>query len=174
MQSIKILQEFEKPIKEALTHYPNLHTENIHFIFSHKKLPYAARPHIWRLINPFLKRKYYIIISKDSGELREPTLLKNLSYQAQVGVLGHELAHILYYSQNSALQIIWDGIRYLFIPFRGRFKKLTDRIVIDQGLGEHLLQWCTEVYPTKQKDGKRADVYYKPFEIAEILKNKNS
>lgn len=158
----------------ALSHYPELLEEYVIFIFKNTLLPYASRPEINTLVIPFVKKKYKIIISNKTNVTRTPALLKNLSFEAQIGALGHELAHTTYYSNTNKIKIILDGIRYLSSSFKEKFEKMTDRIAIDHGLGPHIYAWSKEVYPTKMADGKRGEIYYTPEEILKIITAQNN
>jgi len=79
------------------------------------------------LINPFGNKKYLIIISSKSTALREPTLLKNLNFNAQIGALGHELAHTAYFHQHKKRTILRDGVKYgISIRYKEKFEKMTE------------------------------------------------
>lgn len=156
-------------INKALSYYPELENESIEFIYTTSKLPYFSRPSIISILRPFYKRTYIIGISKKSTELREPTLLSNLSPNAQIGAIGHELAHIIYYRKRNLFQLLFDGLRYLNKKFRAKFERMTDRIAIQHGLGKELYSWSKEVFPTKRIDGDRGEIYYSPEQLKKII-----
>ena len=161
---------FETQALIALSHYPQLKTAHICFIVKPAKLPYASKPAFFSLLRFWTPKKYVITISNQSTALREPTLLKNLGFNAQIGALGHELAHTAYYQKTGRLKIIAAGIRYGSNAFKEKFEKMTDRIALVHGLGRYLLEWNRAVYPIKIKDGKRSKIYYSPDELSELLK----
>lgn len=156
----------------ALSYYPELRDEPIRFVIKKAKLPYASRPQTWTLLTPFVRKKYIVVISDQSIDLREKTLLKNMTFSAQTGALGHELAHTLYYSKSSKAKIMLTAVKYLFPSFKEKFEKMTDLIAIEHGLGLQIYEWNKHVYPVKILDGKRAKIYYSPDEILEILKRR--
>ena len=169
---ISIPDAIKEPALLALEHYPELRGERIEFRIKSAQLPYAARPRIWTLFLPFVQKRYVITISNRATSLREPSLIQNLSAQAQVGALGHELAHIAWYQKRSKIRILSTGVRYACSDtFKGHLEKETDRIAIAHGLGAYILKWNEEVYPIKMKDGKRGSRYYTPDEIRALVKN---
>lgn len=167
----KMPKAYEIPILLALSHYPELHSEKITFRIKKSKLPYLSRPTLGSIVWPFGSKKYIIIISNQSTKLREPTLLENLRFNAQIGALGHELGHTAYFKNRRRYKIMADGIRYWSLGYKKKLERLTDEIAIRHGLGNQILEWNKAVYPVKLRDGKRAKIYYNPQEITEILKH---
>lgn len=145
LKNKKLVKEYEMQIKGALLYYPELHDAKITFRVKKIKSPLMARPTIWAIFRKPSKRHYYITVSSKTNEKLEPILLKNLSYNAQVGVLGHELSHIAdFHSQKS-------GYFYKLLFWQLNSKKIdkmeneTDQRCIDHGLGFQLLDWSQEV-----------------------------
>ncbi|NJN35662.1 MAG: hypothetical protein HC817_16755 [Saprospiraceae bacterium] len=110
-----------------------------------------------------------------------PILLKNLSFNAQIGVLGHELSHISdFHGRKSSF-----FIRLLFMQFSkkamDKFENDTDRRCIAHGLGYQLLSWSEEVRhnlgikkwrgASLSEDQKR-ERYMSPDSILEVLKTR--
>lgn len=170
-QNKSLPKGFEAQALVALSHYPQLKEARICFKVKPAKLPYASKPAFASLLCFWEPRKYNITISSQSTALRAPTLLKNLSFKAQVGALGHELAHTAYYQQTGRFKIVAVGIRYASDAFKEKFEKMTDRIALAHGLGPYLLEWNRAVYPIKQQDGKRAQIYYSPEQLSKLIDN---
>lgn len=168
-----IPQAFELPTLVALSHYPELTSTPIRFKVKKAKLPYASKPTAGSMLRFWGPKSYVVTISSRSTAIREPTLLKNLCFQEQVGALGHELAHASYYEQQTRSSVLRSGIRYANIRFKSRFEKMTDRIALDHGLAPYLLAWNTAVYPVKLQDGKRAHIYYTPAELSALISTLN-
>lgn len=160
---------FETSARKALAHYPELRDAHLVFIVRPQKLPYSSRPRLGSLLLPFGPKKHRVFISSRSTPLREPTLLAHLSPTEQVGALGHELAHAAWYERTPKWKILLTGLRYYFPKHRERFEKMTDRMAVEHGLGAELLAWNRAVWPTKQRDGRRARYYYAPDELAKIV-----
>ena len=165
----KLPAGFELQALIALSYYPELRDEHVVFVQKKAAIPYASRPGIFSLLNPFSKKKYRVIISTKTNALRTPTLLENLDFNAQIGALGHELAHTAYYYKTRKLKILVNGIQYLDRSFEGKFEKMTDRIAIGHGLGTQIYTWCKAIFPVKKRDGKRSEIYYPPKAIFELL-----
>ena len=136
---------FKQQISGALMFYPELKYIKIKFKVKKAIVPLSARPRVWATFQKPKNRKYLIIISSASIGKLEPILLKNLSFNAQVGVLGHEISHISDFNQRRGLYFI----KLLFMQFSKKamdiFENNTDRRTIEHGLGYQLLAWSTEV-----------------------------
>lgn len=136
-----IPKQLEHAVLVALAHYPELIKIHIEFIITQNAFfPYASRPKISDIFKPSEKRRYQIIIADHSKNL-EKVLLKNLTSEAQVGILGHELAHTAFYLTQDTLGLLKTALRYFWPSFRERFEKDTDRSTIAHGLGEELYKY---------------------------------
>ncbi|MTI32510.1 hypothetical protein [Xanthovirga aplysinae] len=144
-------KQYETPILIALSYYPELKEDHIDFVLTNSSSPFYSIPNIKSLHKGNKHWKYVIGISKKVIPGYDHALLENLHLNAQVGVLGHELAHILHYKSLKREEIIALGIKYLFsLEFRAQFEKNTDRRTITQGLGWQLYDWAK----TLRKEGR--------------------
>ena len=103
----------------------------------------------------------------------ENLLLKNLPFNSQVGVIGHELSHTVYYLNRNFVQITGVGIHYFFPKFRGRFEKDTDIRTINHGMGWLLYDFAKFVraLPDMQQHEDWIDKFYlNHYEIIEYMK----
>jgi len=165
----KILpQNFEIQALVALSHYPELKNEQIEFRFKKAKSAHAARPDFWSVFKPKNKRKYIVIISPEVKEHLEYSRLEHLNYNAQIGVLGHELAHIADYSQRNFCGILGFGIRYTRNKTIAEIETATDMRAVEHGLGYQLLAWSESVHKMLEADG-RGERYLKPNQIRKVL-----
>ena len=169
----KILPKgFELQALIALSHYPELKNIQIEFRFKKAKIAHTCRPSFLSTFKNKNKRKYIVTISNVISKDLEMTRLKNLSYNAQIGVLGHELGHVSEYIQFNFCKLISYGVNYSNEKGIIEIENRTDKITIDHGLGFQLLEWSTEVHDFHIKDG-RGDRYLAPSEIHnEISRNK--
>ena len=160
---------FELQALVALSHYPELVNVPIVFKFRKKKIAHTSRPDFWSILNPFQQRRYEIVISDDVADDLEAGMLKNMSYNAQIGVLGHELGHTAFYLDKSVWQLVVTGIRYANKVFRKGFENDTDLAAIDHNLGYQLLAWSETVHVLLEKAG-RGENYLKPVVILETIR----
>ena len=92
---------FELQALLALSHYPELKTVNIRFVDDDVDIPLSSRPHQASLLKGAEKRHYLVVIDSNREQGNGAFLLKNQPFNAQVGILGHELAHTVYYLDRS-------------------------------------------------------------------------
>ncbi len=164
----KLPKGFELQALIALSHYPQLKNIPIKFVVEPTLIPLASRPNPMSLLKPWQEREYLVVISsKSSIAALEPILLKNLSYNAQIGVLGHELAHTVFYLDKSSLKIVKIALSYPLPSYRIKFESDTDKRAIKHGLGWQLHQWSKETQASmgnsEQKDEKDKSTVEKSY-----------
>lgn len=121
----------------ALSYYPEL--KDVKIVFRSKKLKtsMAARPTVMSAFKRKGKRKYFITLNDVNANIPfDPA-----SFNAQVGVIGHELAHISYYEKQSKWTLIKLPFKYLNKKFRVKFERDTDMRTITHNLGWQLYGW---------------------------------
>lgn len=141
----KIPDEIKAQALIALSFYPELENRCITFRFRKRKTPLSSRPRLFSLFKRKQNRKYVITISTKTTSRLEPILFKNLPYNAQIGVLGHEIGHIVEYNQKKNLQIVGLAFKLLNSKYVNSFEFNTDRIAIKHGLGYPLYDWSSYV-----------------------------
>ncbi len=129
----------------TLSFYPELKDLYIMLRQRQRKTPLTSRPRISSVFRKKMNRRYLITISTKSSEELSPILFGNLPFNAQIGVLGHELAHISDYNSKSSLQLIGDFLGLLDSGRTDRFEYNTDLICINHGLGYQLYDWSRYV-----------------------------
>ena len=157
----------------ALSHYPELIDVPIEFVQHEAYIPLSSRPDPLTLLLPWKKRKYLVVISTKSVKAFESILLKNLPYNGQVGVFGHELAHTVDYLDKSALKVVQIAYNYATSgAFQKTFERATDLRSIKHGLGYQLRSMSKDITnkikqnPALAKEvGRTKDNYYTPEEI---------
>jgi hypothetical protein len=68
--------------------------------------------------------------------------LKDVPFNAQIGVIGHELGHIIDYEKRTKSGIFARGIDYLSHKRKKAFEYKIDSITIEKGLGWQLYEWA--------------------------------
>jgi hypothetical protein len=167
-----LVKQYELQTLLALSHYPQLREVAITFYEEEAILPLASRPAPSSMLSGKDKWLYNIIISTKSVEALEPILLKNVPFNGQVGIIGHELAHTAYYQDKSVLQMLLIALNYPFPSFRAAFEKNTDRRTIAHGLGWQLLEYASfarKVMPYDETD-LGSNYYLSPTEIETLIK----
>ena len=140
-----IPKDYNDAIIIALQYYPKLAKTKIKFKVKNQLAPLSARPTIWSTFVKPHKRKYIICISDKSIEKLNPILLKNLSFNAQIGVIGHELSHISEYNSKKGAFFIRLAFKHFLKKKMDLFEFNTDMRCIEHGLGYQLLSWSEEV-----------------------------
>src|SRR5437868_7803669 len=84
----RIPPAYEKQVLIALSYFPELIDIEIEFRFKHTNTSFSTRPSIASVLKRSSQRKYIITISDSSKEKLVPLQLKNLDFNAQIGVLG--------------------------------------------------------------------------------------
>lgn len=146
LESNKIIPEgIKTQALFALSYYPELKKVKIIFRIREKKTPLTTRPDLLSLLKNRQKRSYIITISSKSDEKLTPILFFNLPLNAQIGVLGHELAHVSDFNNKSTIELISLFFKMFSSDFVDRFEFNTDLICINHGLGYQLLDWSKYV-----------------------------
>lgn len=167
-----ICDTFRTQILIALSYYPELKDAHIQFARRRIKTTMACRPKWTFFLKPRDKRVYLILINK--RRRIEGVLLRNVPFNAQIGVIGHELGHVVDYSQKGFLRIAGTGIGYLFRNYRRKLEATIDRITIAHGLGWQVYDFADFVMnrsdaPKSYKRYKRKN-YLSPLQIKKHIR----
>ena len=142
---------FELQALIALSFFPELKNTYILFDVKPAYSLLQTRPLIQGIL--FKRtRDFSITISDSSYWKLNPIMLDPMNFNAQVGVLGHELSHVSDFSRRSFLSLAWSGICHLSTKYIDRFEFKTDSICIAHGLGYQLLAWSKFVRLTLHID----------------------
>jgi len=144
----EIPPQFEKPILTALSYFPEL--KNVHIVFRIKKAysSLTTKPNFAGVFKRKNRRTYIITISNETIDTLKPLLLQNLTFEQQVGVIGHELSHVVDFNSNNFPQTIGVGIGHISKKYLDKMEFNTDRICIQHGLGKYLLAYSKHVRET--------------------------
>ena len=137
---------YESQILIALSYFPELKNTSIEFRLKNTNTPLSSRPKLFGLLQSAKNRKYIVTISEATNSRLEPILFKNLNFNAQVGVLGHELSHISDYMTKGFGKMSNLLLIEIFSKNQvDQFERRTDLICINHGLGYQLLDWSKSV-----------------------------
>ncbi len=152
-----IPQEFEKEILISLSHYPELSKTKIKFCYANIFTSMKAVPSLIFLFQKRENRTYRIVMNKK--QCSGTNIMQRAGSAAVIGVVGHELGHILDYSRHSNMSLLKLLISY--IPKKGRIEteKRADKIAIDHNLGKQLLEFNNHILRDACMDPKY--IHYK-------------
>ena len=165
--------QFSDEINEVYGTFGEL--QNTKIIFKSAKISTSlnARPTILSLLfRRRTKRTYVVRIN--CSEKDSIITLDEVPKEAVVGVIGHELCHIVDYHQKSFWGVLGRGFAYLSKKKKSRFEKEIDSVAISRGFGEGVYSWSDYLLnhsdaTKKYKEFKRL-IYLEPEEIKEIMK----
>ncbi len=146
-QQKKFPSRYEKEILTALSFFPELKQHRVDFVLRKGYAPLSSRPTFGGLLRSARRRKYKVFISTGSGNGWDSIILAHAPYNARIGVLGHELSHVLNFSQMSGLQLAWLGVSHVSKKYMNRFEYRTDSLCIAQGMGDYL--YAMSIYARK-------------------------
>jgi len=159
----------------AFQFYPELSQVNISFVEKKISTSMAARPKILSLLRAREHRKYVIYFNNNENKMTD-ILPENLPFDARVGVLGHEMAHVTDYEKLSTIEIIFYGIRYFNRSQRRIIEYRTDSIAVAHGLGYQLQHFAEYVQSSSISDDYKSykrDIYMTSEEIEVLMKELN-
>lgn len=152
----------------ALRHYPEL--SDVHMNVDLKKISATmmAQPTLGFLFHKQENRRYQIFVNKTQAN--NGMYYKDLTFNSQVGWIGHEFAHILDYTQKTNKQLLVFISKY--ISSKKELKKTeceADRVAIRHGLGKQLLEGVNYFYNnnrvSKAYREKKKSYYLSPEQI---------
>lgn len=175
-----LLADYEKQMLIALSYFPDLKDIKIKFRLRNRETPLATRPTFFSMFRSAKKRTYIITISKKSTNYLDTIIFRNLNYNAQIGVLGHELCHISDYLNKGFGEM--SSIAFIQIFSKkavDKFEFNTDLNCINHGLGYQLLDWSINVRGNLKRVNwlgavnltadEKSERYMNPFTIMDIL-----
>ncbi|MEL6562097.1 MAG: hypothetical protein AAFQ94_28180 [Bacteroidota bacterium] len=134
---------FEEAALIAFSAYPELKDVRIDMVLTESGAPMESNFDIITLFGSGENRVYKILLNNAPKTNFDPILLRSLPFDAQVGILAHELGHVAYYHKLNTLQIAKWGISYLLDDeFRAIHERSTDMMTIYHGLGSQIYQYA--------------------------------
>ncbi len=134
---------FEVAAAIAYSAYPQLREVTIDMVMTDYGPPMMADIEIWTLFGPRNKRKYIVKLNDQRDTHFDEILLRSLPFDAQVGILAHELGHVAYYHNLNIFQFAKWGLRYLWEDdFQVAHERTTDLMPVYHGLGSQIYQYA--------------------------------
>lgn len=143
---LKNFEDYDAAALIALSRYPELRDIEISFEISDSGAPMESSFDLSTILNDPDKRKYIIYLLESEGSMFDPILMANLPFNAQIGILAHELGHTAYYHRLNFWQIAKWGIMYTINPgFRSKHERSTDLLPVYRGLGVQIYDYAEYV-----------------------------
>jgi len=139
---------YEKEALVALSHFPELKDVSVKFRIKKSFATLKTRPTFFSMFMPRGHRSYVITISNKTTSKLMPLLFQNISTEARIGVIGHELSHVLDFSTKNDWQCFKVAVGHLSPRYLDRFEYNTDMICIRHGLGQDLEAWSKYIRKT--------------------------
>ncbi len=158
---------FELAALVAYSSYPELKDVRIDMELTLSGAPMESSFDIMTLFGSGKNRIYKIYLNDGVDTPFDEILLRALPFDAQVGILAHELGHVAYYHKLNTLQIGKWGLEYLLDgEFRAIHERTTDLMPVYHGLGSQIWQYAWFVRydpscaPLYKSFGSFMDQYY--------------
>jgi len=134
---------FEVAAAIACSAFPQLKDVKIDMILTPGGAPMEATVAIRSLFGARKNRRYKILLNDAKDSFFDPILLRSLPFDAQVGVIAHELGHVVYYHELNLLEFGRWGLNYLRDDkFRAVHERSTDLMPVYYGLGSQIYQYA--------------------------------
>ena len=163
---------FELPSLIALSYYPELENHFIRFRQKNIKTTMQCVPRADFIFRKKENRVYRISIDNKVKNKRG-LLLKDVPFNAQVGVIGHELAHVIDYNSKSGIGILLLGTGYLFHGKRRQIENRVDELAIAHGLGYQVSDFSNFVLNNQELNERylkyKRKFYYSPTQLMQVM-----
>ncbi|WP_163716424.1 hypothetical protein [Mangrovibacterium lignilyticum] len=168
----KIPDEFREQAYVALSYYPELKGKKLKFKFKNQKTTMSCIPR-WDFLFRKKANRTYVIRIDNKLKNNEGVLLADVPFNAQIGVIGHELGHVIDYEGKSIWGLIGTGFGYLFPAYRHQLENQIDEITIHRGLGNQLAAFADYVFHESQANEKylqyKRKYYYQAEQIHSLM-----
>lgn len=166
-----LVDDFRLPILVALAQYPELSDTKISFRLAKKE---SAGKTTFTFLSFFNRRKHFIIYINNDPK-NTGILFEDASFNAQVGMIGHELAHVVEFESLGTKATIWWALNYLAKYRRRKIEQEIDRATIKHGLGWQLFSWNSFVLKSSSVNPRykliKERYYLLPAQIEKIISN---
>jgi hypothetical protein len=144
----KLLPGYEKEILSVLFFFPELKNVPIEFRFRKSVSTLKTRPALFSLFMPRGHRKYIITVSNRTPPNLEAIRFDKLPQKARMGVLGHELSHVVDFNRKTIWQSFKTALGHFSTHYLDSLEFNTDKICIEHGLGDELEEWSRFIRTT--------------------------
>lgn len=171
----------EAPIKEALSHYPELADTRIDFVFREniKKSFMQAQPRWYGIFQRKKNRSYVIQMTPVMMLNNQSIPIEEIPHQVIVGWIGHELGHVMDYNHRMGVGLVAFGIGYVTSSrYKTGAEHMADIYAISHGLGSQILATkefiLDNAHIDKTYKNKIKSFYMSPEEVLERIQQNES
>jgi hypothetical protein len=170
-QHKNFIDKVELPALIALSFFPELKNTHITFEYRKIKTTMSTRPHLGKFL--MSNRSYVIYINSHAKDIGGVSF-DELGLQEQIGIIAHELSHIVDYQKRKTFSMMKCGLYYsIFNHYHRTLERNTDMLVIQKGLAHQLYAFSNYVLnkssaSPEYKEFKRKN-YLSPEEISDYL-----
>jgi hypothetical protein len=170
-QHKNFIDKVELPALIALSFFPELKNTHITFEYRKIKTTMSTRPHLGQFL--MSNRSYVIYINSHAKDIGGVSF-DELGLQEQIGIIAHELSHIVDYQKRKTFSMMKCGLYYsIFNHYHRTLERNTDMLVIQKGLAHQLYAFSNYVLnkssaSPEYKEFKRKN-YLSPEEISDYL-----
>lgn len=168
----KVPKEVISNFYTAIGYYPELKDVNIKVRYGNIKTTMQCRPR-WDFFLQRKEKRSYIIYIGNKRKKASGVMYADLPLNAQVGVMGHELAHIIDYQSMNNIQLTRFGIDYITAKRKKEIENRIDLIAIHRGLGYQIKDFSKYVFEESGASLKylryKMKFYFRPHQIKEVL-----
>ena len=168
----RLISEYKIQSLIALSYYPDLDGVDIHFKKKNLKTTMAAVPR-WDFIFKSKENRSYRIFVNTTVKKGKGVLPDQVPLNAQIGLIGHELGHVVDFESKTGAGILLTGVAYLLPPFRKKLERKVDEITVARGLGHQLKDFSDFVLNESDASEKykkyKQRYYYKPVQLTRVM-----
>lgn len=165
-------EEYEAVFYIACSYFPELSKVPIEINYAPIPTTMQTQPIIGSIFGKQSDRKYRISINSKADF--EGIFFADIPLNAQVGIVAHELAHVLDFENKNTLQILGTGVKFFSKKSQARFEKSIDLLTIYKGLGWQLRDWAQyamfESKASEEYKKFKKNIYLSPSEIEAIIR----
>lgn len=170
-QNKTIISKYQLQILIALSYFPELKDVRIKFVYKKIKTTMQCKPTFKTLLKN-TNREYVININKN--ESFSGVLIDDAPFNAQIGLIAHEIAHIIDYESGNRKHVMSRGFDYLKESSKKKYESTVDSITVAYGLGWQLYDWAYFSLNNSKSSQKYKDfksrIYMSPDLILEQIK----
>jgi hypothetical protein len=165
--------QFIQGFNTAIGCYPELRHTHIRIRLGNISTTMSARPNKLIFVRSRRNREYLLTI--DTIQDNKAGLFFRLSDSARIGLISHELAHVLDYHHHHVPGVCGKGIEYLF--HRSRLEHRADELAVMHGMRAYLKKYAEAAFNPKVSGEKyvrfKRKYYYTPEQLALLDTGKN-